>query len=96
MHKTVTMSVRLTPDAVELITKLVDYGLKVDGYKDPREHLTLQQAAEEAGRKYTSFYAALMRNGQDLISRPFGPRGDVRITRGNLWEFLGRSNPEVR
>lgn len=85
------LSVRPTPEVIEIIMRLVDHGLRVEGFKDPREHLTLKQAAEEANRKYSSFYTALMKNGEDLISRPFGPRGDARITRGNLWEFLART-----
>jgi hypothetical protein len=86
------MTIKPTREAVDLVLKLVDIGgLHIDGLQDPRAHLTIKQAAEEANRAYSSFYLMLMKTGSDLVSRPFGPNGDPRITRGNLWEFLSRS-----
>lgn len=88
-----TITLPQDPDAlVKLAECLAECGVTVEGYLDPREHLTLKQAAEEAHRRYDSFYRALMRDGKHLLSRPFGPTGDPRITRGNLWIFLA-GNP---
>lgn len=78
---------------VKLAEALVACGATVEGYRDPREHLTLKQAAEESGRRYDSLYRALMRDEhRHLLSRPFGPTGDPRISRGNLWLFLAGNN----
>lgn len=91
----IVMRITPTSEAVDLIIKLVDAGgLQIDGLLDPREHLTMKQAAEEASRSYSSLYLAIQKYGADLLSRPFGPNGDPRITRGNLWEFLSR-NPRA-
>lgn len=87
------LEVPLNDDVLQLIDNLAATGtLRIEGYKDPREMLTLRQAAEEGNRSYTGFYALVMKHGQDLLSRPFGETGDVRISRRNLWAFLSRHN----
>lgn len=93
--ETIAIHIPATPELTKLVEALLALpGVKVSlpgGAGDPREFLTIRQAAEEAKMSYSAFRRAVVDRNRVKHSRPNGPKGDIRIRRADLVTFLESS-----